>query len=92
MVAGYFKGTSSALNTMSHCAAHLQWDIQFLHGSIPKNVYREGSRSVTSDSSHKWQALGSYYHKNDESEIAKLKEKLRLIYTSVFGTGVMVNW
>ena len=30
MVVGNFKGMDSVLKTMSHCAAHLQWDIRFV--------------------------------------------------------------
>ena len=30
MVEGNFKGTNSVLKIVSRCAAHLQWDVQFV--------------------------------------------------------------
>ena len=51
MVTDYFKGTNSVLKTwpdsvlktMSHCAAHLQWDIRFVTRLNPTESLQRGS-------------------------------------------------
>ena len=52
---------------MFFLAAHLQWDIHLLHGSIPQKVYGEGAQSVTSDLFHgRWALWGCHSNAVDE--------------------------